>query len=101
MKTKAKYMETSEIIIIGVIGLAITLTIFYFIIKGAVKSANAELLHCLRVLVKIKGQEIQQAYKDAMKDVGLEDLEKKRQYLSVDEYMKRQVKIMEQYGYPG
>jgi hypothetical protein len=91
-------MDTPYVILLCLVALVISLTVSYFLIKAAVKSATSEIVVYLKVLAKMKGQENIQAFNEAMREIQLIELEKKRDSISVGEYMKRQTRIMEQYS---
>lgn len=91
-------MDTPYVILICLLAIGVSLTISYFLIRGAVKAATSEIVLYLKVLAKMKGQENIKAFNEAMKEVKLIELERKRNSISVGEYMKQQTRIMEQYA---
>jgi hypothetical protein len=51
-------MNQESVILGAIIGLAIWIFLLYQIIKGAVRSANAEVERLLRILINMRGDEL-------------------------------------------
>jgi hypothetical protein len=90
-------LDSSTYVLIALVALALSLFIGYHIIRAAVRSANSEVVHYLKILTKIKGSENSKGYNLAMKEVELAELERKKQLLSADDYKKKQAAILTQY----
>lgn len=86
-------MESSNLIALALIALAVSYWVFYVIIKAAVKSANEELVEQLKAMNMLKVMEMKkQGYNlETLRRLGgyykqVNRMEKKKPYIPIDKY---------------
>lgn len=97
-------MEANVLFAIALASLAITLTIFYFLIKGAVSKANKELLEQQKAANALKVLEMKKEGFDpvAVSNAGgyytqVQSIEKRKQYMINEDYIKEKKRLQNIY----
>lgn len=99
-------MESSSLIALALIALAVSYWVFYVIIKAAVKSANEELVEQLKAMNTLKVMEMKkQGYDlETLRRLGgyykqVNRMEKKKPYIPIDEYDSGKKRLEEIFNY--
>lgn len=92
-------IDTPYLVIFAIIAIAVPLLVSFFIIKSAVASANRPIERHLRTLIKLQAHTMDRdKYNKSMQEIALEELDKRKDRYSQDEYQRAKSAIYTQFS---